>query len=305
MFYREAQKYWIWLSSVHGIGPQNFFKLLHEYGEPENVWGQLVLAKGILTPAVYQNLQEARTQAYIDDLFESMERSDIVAVTQMDDAYPDRLRSVTGAPPTLYVRGDHTVLNPDRAIGIVGSRRITADGVRFTRNVARQLSSDGVTVISGLAAGADREAHEGCLEGDMPTIAVLGSAVDRLYPAENVDLAERIAAEGGALVSEYRPGTPPAAHQFPARNRLISGMSDGVLMTEGTAKSGAMITMAFAKEQRRALFAVPGSVYSVAYEGNNKLLTEGALACIGPVHILQILDNASFLIQQLQQEKFL
>ena len=287
MFYTEKQQYWIWLSSVKGIGPSNFFKLLDEYGEPENVWGQLYVARSVLTPAVYKNLEAARDQAWLDDLFDRMEREDIQAVTQLDDEYPDRLRAIPGAPPTLYLKGSRGALNPERAIGIVGSRRITADGVKFTSTCARSLASSGVCVISGLAVGADRQAHLGCLDGGAPTIAVMGSAPDRLYPAENADLYQRIIDEGGAVVSEYPPGTPPAAHQFPARNRIISGMSDGVLMTEGSAKSGAMITMRFAREQRRPLFAVPGSVYSIAYEGTNALLVEGARAC---TDYRQILD---------------
>ena len=284
--YTDRQKYWIWLSSVRGIGTVNFFKLMGEYGEAENVWGQLVLARTLLTPALFKNLQEARNQAYMDDLFERMEKGGMRAVTQLDDEYPERLRGITGAPPTLYVLGDAAALNPEKAIGIVGSRRITADGVRFTYDVAKKLAGNGVCVISGLALGADRRAHEGCLDGGAPTLAVLGSALDRLYPAENADLARRIVDEGGALISEYIPGTPPAAHQFPARNRIVSGMSDGVLMTEGTAKSGAMITMAFAQEQRRARFAVPGSVYSLSYEGTNRLIIEGAQACVDARQIL-------------------
>ena len=286
MYYTDRQKYWIWLSSVKGIGCANFFKLLNEYGEAENVWGQLVLAKSLLTPHVFKNLQQAREQAYFDDLFERMENADIKAVTQLDDDYPERLRGISSAPPTLFLKGNASSLNPEKAVGIVGSRRVTADGVRFTYDVAYKLASNDVCVVSGLALGADRRAHEGCLDGGGVTLAVLGSAVDRLYPTENADVVERILDEGGAVLSEYPPGTPPAAHQFPARNRIISGLSDGVLMTEGSARSGAMITMAFAKEQRRPLFAVPGSVYSLAYEGTNQLLVEGANICIDARQIL-------------------
>lgn len=286
MFYTDQQKYWIWLSSIRGVGAGQFYNLINEYGEPGYVWDQLILARRILTPAVYKHLQQARSQDYLDELLGQMEESGTSAVIQLDDDYPDRLRAIPDAPPTLFVRGCRDVLNAERAFGIVGSRKVTVDGARFTETIAQRLSESGVSIMSGLALGADRKAHEGCLNGGSPTAAVLACGPEIIYPRENEDLAQRILEEGGALVSEYRPGTKPATHQFPARNRIISGLSDGVLMTEGTARSGAMITMNYARQQNRPRFAVPGSVYAAASEGTNRLLVEGALACLGEAQVL-------------------
>ncbi len=280
MFYTDQQKYWIWLSSIRGVSTSQFYQLINEYGEPGYVWDQLILARHILAPAAYRHLKEARSQDYLDELFGQMEESDVTAITQPDDDYPDRLRSIPEAPPTLFVRGNREVLNAEKAFAIVGSRKITVDGARFTERIAERLAENGVCVVSGLAFGADRKAHEGCLNGGSPTIAVLASGPEIVYPRENEDVAARIYEEGGALLSEYRPGTKPATHHFPARNRIISGLADGVLMTEGTARSGAMITMNYARVQNRPRFAVPGSVYAASSEGPNQLLVEGALPCI-------------------------
>ena len=286
MTYTDQQKYWIWLSSIRGVGASQFYQLINEYGEPGYVWDQLILAKQLLTPAVYRHLREARSQTYLDELFGRMEETGTVALIQLDDDYPDRLRSIPDAPPTLFVRGNSAVLNAEKAFAIVGSRKVTVDGARFTETIAQRLSESGVSIVSGLALGADRKAHEGCLSGGSPTVAVLACGPEIIYPRENEDVAQRILEEGGALVSEYRPDTKPATHQFPARNRIISGLADGVLMTEGTARSGAMITMNDARVQNRPRFAVPGSVYAAASEGTNKLLVEGALACVSENQVL-------------------
>ena len=286
MFYTDQQKYWIWLSSIQGVGASQFYQLINEYGEPAYVWDQLILAKRLLTPAVYAHLKKARSQDYLDELFGQMEESGTAALIQMDDDYPDRLRSIPDAPPTLFVRGNRDALNAERAFAIVGSRKVTVDGARFTESIAERLAQNGVTIMSGLALGADRRAHEGCLNGGSPTVAVLASGPEIIYPRENEDVAQRILDEGGALASEYRPGVKPATHHFPARNRIISGLSDGVLMPEGTARSGAMITMNYALVQNRPRFAVPGSVYASASEGPNHLLVDGALACLGEEQVL-------------------
>ncbi len=286
MLYTDQQKYWIWLSSIQGVGAAQFYQLINEYGEPGYVWDQLILAKRLLTPAVYKHLQKARSRDYLDELFGMMEETGTTAFIQMDDDYPDRLRSIQDAPPTLFLRGNRDALNAERMFAIVGSRRVTVDGARFTETIAERLAGNGVTIVSGLALGADRKAHEGCLNGASPTVAVLASGPEIIYPRENKDVAQRILEEGGALVSEYRPGVKPATHHFPARNRIISGLADGVLMTEGTARSGAMITMSYARAQNRPRFAMPGSVYAAANEGPNRLLVEGALACLGEDQVL-------------------
>lgn len=285
MTYGEAQRYWIWLSSIQGVGVRTFERLMDEYGEAKYVWEQMILAKRLLAPKVYSAIRAARTDEYMDQLFSRMEEEGITAVTQLDDDYPDRLRSIRNAPPTLYVRGSLS-LNDDKMFAIVGSRKITADGMHITEKFAYDLAEKGVTIVSGLALGADRRAHEGCLQAGGRTIAVVASGPEIVYPAEHRGLVERILMDGGSVLSEYPPGIAPDARHFPQRNRIISGMSDGVLMTEGTARSGAMITVKFARDQRRTCFAVPGSILSTASEGPNQMLLEGDRIALSADQIL-------------------
>lgn len=285
MTYGEAQRYWIWLSSVPGLGNKAFDRLMMEYGEAKYVWEQMILARRLLTPRVYARIQECRTDEYMDSLFAKMEEEGIRAVTLMDDEYPDRLRGIEDAPPTLYVRGNLN-LNDEKMFAIVGSRKITADGMHITEKIARELAEKNVTIVSGLALGADRRAHEGCLSAGGKTIAVLASGPEIIYPSEHRGLADRILEDGGAILSEYPPGVPIESWRFPQRNRIISGMSDGVLMTEGSARSGAMITVKFARAQNRPCFAVPGSVFSVASEGPNRMLVDGDKAALSAEQIL-------------------
>ena len=281
MTYSESQRYWIWLSSIQGLEPKAFWRLMEEYGEARYVWEQLILAKRLLTPKAFEKLKAARTDEYIDKLFSQMEAEGIIALTQQDDGFPARLRSAGKAPMTLYVRGSLELDDP-QMFAIVGSRKITADGMHFTESIARDLAAQGVTIVSGLALGADGRAHEGCLSAGGKTIAVLASGPDYIYPSEHRSLAERILESGGRILSEY----PPEARFFPQRNRIISGLSDGVLMTEGTARSGAMITVNYAREQGRPCFAVPGSVYSSASEGPNRMLMDGAVVTLSAEQVL-------------------
>lgn len=286
MAYGEAQRYWIWLSSVQGLGGKAFERLMMEYGEAKYVWEQLILARRLLPDRVYDRLKAARSDQYMEHLFRRMEEEGITALTQLDDDYPYRLRSVENAPPTLYVRGN-LALNDERMFAVVGSRKITSDGMRFTQTLSHDLAEKDVTVVSGLAFGADRRAHEGCMEVGGKTIAVLASGPEHIYPSEHRDLAERILESGGSILSEYPPDVKPDARFFPQRNRIISGLSDGVVMTEGTERSGAMITVRFARKQRRPCFAVPGSVYSLASEGPNRMLLDGDIPVISAEQILR------------------
>ncbi len=283
--YDETQRYWIWLSSIPGLSRNAFDRLITEYGEAKYVWEQQILAKRVLTERAFEHLKAARTEEYMDGLFDRMEKAGIVAVTQLDKEYPPRLRMIDDAPRTLYIRGNPS-LDDEKSFAIVGSRKITRDGMHFTQTVARDLAEAGVTVVSGLALGADGRAHEGCLEGGGRTVAVLASGPEIIYPAEHKALSEQILENNGSLVSEYPPGVRPDARNFPQRNRIISGLSDGVLMTEGGIRSGAMITVRFARAQGRTCFAVPGSVYSSASEGPNRMLVDGDRPALSAGEIL-------------------
>lgn len=262
MEYGVMEQYWIWLSSVDGIGPRRFYQLLSLFGDARDVWENMGDSRMRFLPQnVQAALRAARSEKYFFELFAKLESKGIRARTRLSDDYPNRLLETVDPPPTLYVRGDAD-LSAERMFAVVGSRRCSRDGARAAREFSEKLAREGVTVVSGLAFGIDAAAHEGAVRADGVTIAVLGSGADVIYPMENERLAGEILEKGGAIVSEYPPGMPPLATNFPARNRIISGMSAGVLLVEGAKKSGAMITVDFALEQGRDVFAVPGSIYS-------------------------------------------
>ena len=291
MNYTAMEQYWIWLSSVEGIGPKRFYQLLSVYEDPWQVWDALGAGgarreMAFLGRAALSALKEARSEAAFYRLFDRLDKLGIRCVTRISDSYPARLTSIYDPPPTLYVRGE-CPLDGDRMFAVVGSRRCTRDGQRAAREIAEGLARADVTVISGMARGIDTHAHEGALAGQGHTIAVLGCGVDICYPPENEDLMARILDQGGAVVSEYIPGTQPLPGNFPPRNRIISGMTDGTLLVEGAKKSGAMITVNYALEQGRDVFAVPGSIYSPLSATPNRMIVDGANPVISPWEILE------------------
>lgn len=292
MEYTAMEQYWIWLSSVEGIGQKRFYQLLSLYEDARSVWdalsGPLVPPdmQQILGTAALSHLRAARSEEGFYRLFANLERKGIRAVTRLSDDYPAALTGIYDPPPTLYVRGD-CPLNADRMFAIVGSRRCTRDGQRAAREIARELAEQGVTVVSGLARGVDSCAHRGALDGGGRTVAVLGCGVDVAYPPENAALIDEILSTGGALISEYTPGTQPSPGNFPPRNRIISGMTAGTLLVEGTKASGGMITVNQALEQGRDVFAVPGSLYSPLSEGPNGMLVDGAIPVLSAWEILE------------------
>ena len=281
------EQYWIWLSSVEGIGPRRFYRLLSQYGDARAVWDNAGDdGMRFLGPKMLKSLRAARSQEYFFRLFASMEGVGMRAVTRISEGYPQALNEIHDPPPTLYVRGE-APLDAERMFAIVGSRRATRDGKRAAREFAAALARENVCVVSGLARGVDTCAHEGALEGGGATIAVLGSGADVIYPPENEELAARILDGGGAIVSEYPPGTRPSQGTFPARNRIISGLCGGVLLVEGSHTSGAMITVNFAAEQGRDVFAVPGSIYSPLSTAPNRLIFDGANPALSAWDILE------------------
>lgn len=286
MDYSEMEQYWIWLSSVEGIGVKRFYQLLTVFEDPRNVWNNIGAPEmRFLGAKVLANLRAARDERYFYSLFAAMEQAGCRAVTRISDGYPRLLAEIYDPPATLYVRGD-CPLDGERMFAIVGSRRCTQDGRHAARDIAAHLAREDVTVVSGMARGTDTCAHQGALSAKGRTIAVLGCGVDVVYPPENDLLAQQIVESGGALVSEYPPGTPPNAGHFPARNRIISGLSQGTLLVEGAKGSGAMITVNFALEQDRDVFAVPGSIYSPLSATPNQLIVDGAKPVISAWEIL-------------------
>ncbi|HEX3724292.1 MAG TPA: DNA-processing protein DprA [Nitrolancea sp.] len=203
-----------------------------------------------------------------------VERAGVHLLTLADDDYPRLLREISSPPPVLYVRGSITAQD-ENAVAIVGTRRVTSYGREMSRRFGAELATSGVTVVSGLARGVDGVAHAAALDAGGRTIAVLGCGLDTIYPPEHRALADRII-EQGALVSEFSLGTLPEAQNFPVRNRIISGLSLGIIVVEAPLKSGALITSNFAGDQGRTVFAVPGSALSSASAGTIQLLRDGA-----------------------------
>lgn len=290
MTYTTEERYRIWLSSVEGIGAARFYRLLAECGTAKDVWENLndlpadVISK--LGRRAYQNLRASKDEKLIDETLEAMEKQGICAVTTDSEDYPAPLLDIYDAPPVLYYKGA-APLNYDRRIGVVGSRRATYDGKRAAREISELLSENGVSVVSGMALGIDTEAHTGALKGPTHTVAVLGCGVDIAYPAGNRKLYDQIVDQGGMILSEYPMGTQPLSGNFPRRNRIISGLSRGVLLVEGAKGSGAMITVDFALEQGRDVFAVPGGIYSPMSAAPNQLIVEGATPVLSADSILQ------------------
>lgn len=211
-----------------------------------------------------------------DEIKAVMSESGMWQVSPEDDAYPALLRQIAGPPEVLYVRGE---LPSGKCVAIVGSRRDTRYGRQQAFAIAKELAQNGVTVVSGMARGIDTAAHEGALAGGGKTVAVLGCGADVCYPPENKVLMENILYSGGAVISEYPPGTQPLPYHFPLRNRIISGLSDALLLIEARLKSGTNSTVNYALDQGRDVFTLPGNVDSPGSELPLKLLKEGAAMC--------------------------
>jgi len=273
---QENLPYWIGFSKVPGIGPARLQALLDYYGHIKTAWhanpGQL-RAIGLDRRSV-ENLVRVRDELDLEFEVTKLDKLNVNVLTWESPDYPDLLKNIANPPPTLYVRGKLTPQD-DWAVAVVGTRRATTYGKECTRMLVTGLVENGVTVVSGLAYGIDTVAHQTALKAGGRTIAVLGCGVDIIYPSENRRLAQSII-ESGALISEYPLGTNPESGNFPRRNRIISGLSLGVLFVEGSRKSGARITTDYALEHGREVLAVPGSILRKAGSGPNYLIQNGA-----------------------------
>lgn len=280
------KKYYLGFSLTPGIGPMRLRRLLEHLGSPEQAWNAPVeeLIRAGLDDASIAALLETRRRLSLDDELGRIHRLGITLLTWEDTGYPERLRHIYAPPPVLYLRG---MLDPvEPMVALVGTRRPTPYGREVARRLAGDLARNGVTVVSGLAIGIDTEAHQAALAAGGRSVAVLACGLDRVYPPNNRRLAEEIVAHG-ALVSDYPPGTLPEPRNFPPRNRIISGLSLGVVVVEAGERSGALITCDFAAEQGREVFAVPGSIFSPTSRGCHDLLAQGARLVRGVEDILE------------------
>ena len=277
MTVRDPYAYWLAFGRVKGLGGIGFKKLAARFADPTEAFlasaAELAQIEGLHRDVV-DGLMKFSGWDDIEEELRHIRDAGIEILPFTSPAYPERLRVIPDPPPLLYLKGQ-LCAEDDRAVAIVGSRSASEYGRRVARDLARGLASFGFTVVSGLARGIDGAAHASALQAGGRTVAVLGSGVERPYPPEHEELYRRIS-EHGAVLSEFPVGTRPMAFNFPARNRLISGLSLGVVVVEATEKSGSLITAALALEQGREIFAVPGEAGASRSRGAHRLIREGA-----------------------------
>ncbi len=269
-------KEWIWLANLQGIITRKKVELLRIFDTPGEIYraDAVALAQtGILSRENIKAILSARSEEATERTIEALMQHHIEVVTLADDHYPQLLKSIIDPPICLYVKG--RLINDEPTVGVVGSRKASGYGISVAKKIASELSRYHICVISGMARGIDTAAHVGALSSSGRTIAVFGCGLDIVYPPENKKLMERII-ETGAVISEYPPGVLPAPHHFPIRNRIVSGMSVGILVVEAGEKSGSLITAQLALEQGRDVYALPGNVISINSKGTNKLIQDGA-----------------------------
>lgn len=296
--YPEHTRYYLGFNLTPGIGPARLARLVERCGSIAAAWGAdpFELAAAGLDGKTSAALLSARARLDLDAELARAARAGVALLTLDDAGYPALLRESPGAPPLIYVLGSLTAAD-DWAVAVVGTRAPTAYGREAAYTIASDLAAAGVTVVSGLALGVDTVAHEAALAAGGRTVAVLGSGVDRPYPERNRRLAERIVAQG-ALVSDYPLGAMPVAANFPPRNRIISGLSRATLVAEAGERSGALITVGFALDQGRDVFAVPGPIFARPSAGCNRLIRSGAGLARSAADILADLDLTAASVQR-------
>ncbi len=299
----DELKYWVAFSGIPGIGRVRISQLKGYFGSLQDAWkapeGKLKQAG--LDARSIDALVTLRPRTSVDAGMEKLERYKVTVLVCEDPDYPSRLKEIYDYPPVLYVRGSPPAEN-EPCLAIVGTRRPTVYGRQVTEEIVADLARSSITIISGLARGIDSVAHRVALEAGGKTAAVFGSGLDIVYPAENAKLAQAII-EHGALISEHPLGVKPKAENFPLRNRIMSGLSLGVLVVEAGERSGALITAHQAVEQNREVFAIPGSILSPASQGTNRLIQEGAKLVRNCADILQEL-NLTIVVQQAEMKEF-
>ena len=297
----EERYWWIGLNCVPGVGSITSKRLIEAFGTPKHVFsasqGELRSVDGV-GGELARRIATFPVEEVLEREVAAVERAGITLCTLHDEDYPPQLATLYDPPPVLYVRGA-LMASDALAIAVVGSRRPTAYGRSVAERLAGELASLGFTVVSGLARGIDGLAHQAALSAGGRTLAVYGSGIDLVFPAEHRELADAIA-ERGALISEFPMGVPPVAHNFPRRNRIIAGLALGTVVVEAAAKSGSLITARCAMEQGREVFAVPGQVITGKSRGAHRLIKQGATLVEGvediidalPLHFRAMLEEA-------------
>jgi len=290
----ENLRPWFTLKTVPGIGNLRMKRLLDQFQTPERVLAadvkELGLTEGI-THRLATAIHRHRLPSWAEDDLNRVIQSSYRVVTMTDAEYPSLLLQIPDPPPFLYVHGN--LHSTPKNIAVVGSRNATGYGLSIARKLSADLSTLGLTIVSGMARGVDTAAHQGALSADGETVAVLGSGLEKIYPAENKELSDKIAVNG-AVISEFPLTAPPEGHNFPIRNRIISGMSLGTVVVEAGKKSGSLITARMAVEQNREVFAVPGSISSYKSTGTHNLIKQGAKLV---EHAQDIIEELALLLE--------
>jgi DNA processing protein len=301
---RQEIKYWVGFSLVPGVGRVRMSQLESHFGNLESAWkaSPVELKHAGLDAGTIESITTCRPKISLDSEMEKLERYEVKVVTCHDADYPARLKEIYDYPPLLYIRGSLTAQD-EWCLAVVGTRRATVYGRQVTEEIVADLARSKITIVSGLAKGIDSIAHHTALESGGRTLAVFASGLDIVYPSENANLARRIMPQG-ALISEYPLGTKPRAENFPRRNRIMSGLSLGVLVVEAGESSGAMITAHLALEQNREVFAIPGSILSPASRGTNQLIQEGAKLVRDYTDILEEL-NLTAVAHQIEMKELI
>ncbi len=275
---KKEAKYWIWFSRLRKVNCLQKEMLLKLYVSPEKIWN---LEFGILNKiqcldkSCINEILDKKYRCNLDEFEEYLNKNNIQIITIFDQEYPEKLRNIYDKPVMLFAKGNLNLLKQE-GFAIVGSRNCSQYGKEMSFRLAYDLAKNNKLIISGLAKGVDRYAHIGALEAGGNTIAVLGNGLDYIYPYENKNLYEKILHNNGLIITEYVIGTRPEKMNFPERNRLISGLSDGIIVVEASKKSGSLITADFGLEQGKDIFAVPGNANSLLSVGTNELIKQGA-----------------------------
>ncbi len=274
----ENKKYWIWLSMLREVGNISKKKLLDKYKTPERIYNltyeELIQLKWLNNKKI-ENILDKKIRECLGEYIENMIRKEIDIITINERLYPKRLKEIYDAPVCIYIKGNKNILNKNM-IGIIGCRQASEYGIKAEKYFSYNLSKKGIIIVSGLAKGIDSFSHIGTIEANGKTIAVVGNSLDIVYPKENYYLEKQIIQKEGAIISEYPLGVKPEKINFPARNRIISGISKGVIVVEAKRKSGTLITVDFALEQGRDVYVVPGNINSINSVGTNDLIKQGA-----------------------------
>ena len=268
--------YWVWLSEHPALTSRQKNTLLQHFTDAEEIYFAQEDKLEFLDPQIRAALSDKDTKT-AEKILQDCARKNIKLLSIGDREYPNRLRNIPDPPILLYYKGTIPDFENQPVIGVVGTRKATPYGVTAARKISRQIAAHGGLVVSGCADGGDTAAMRGAMEAGKPVVGILGNGVDVVYPAKNRSLYDDVA-QGGCLISEFPPGSRPERWHFPQRNRIISGVANGVLVTEAPMKSGALITARSAMEQGRDVYVIPGNIDNPNCEGSNALLQEGAAA---------------------------